>query len=84
MVNDSIGHDAGDELLIGAARCIREAFSHLGDVFRIGGDEFTAILNCSKDEAEAAYSIFCNDERRITRQQGNALFQQHGMIQYNR
>ncbi|MDY2628731.1 MAG: diguanylate cyclase [Lachnospiraceae bacterium] len=57
VINDSIGHDAGDELLIGAAECIREAFGHLGDVFRIGGDEFTAILNCSKDEAKAAADI---------------------------
>lgn len=53
-VNDSLGHEAGDELLIGTAECIRQAFGHLGNVFRIGGDEFTAVLNCSKSEAEKA------------------------------
>ncbi|MGN0466958.1 MAG: diguanylate cyclase domain-containing protein [Lachnospiraceae bacterium] len=53
-VNDCIGHDAGDELLIGTAECICEAFEHLGDVFRIGGDEFIAILNCSRETAQDA------------------------------
>lgn len=27
-INDNIGHEAGDELLIGEAECIRQAFGH--------------------------------------------------------
>lgn len=44
-VNDSLGHDFGDILLIEAARrialCVRESDT----VARLGGDEFTIILN---------------------------------------
>jgi diguanylate cyclase (GGDEF)-like protein/PAS domain S-box-containing protein len=43
-VNDLLGHDAGDKLLIGAARRIASCL-HPGDtVARLAGDEFTVIL----------------------------------------
>lgn len=41
--NDLVGHDAGDELLIGAANCLKQCFGPYGQVYRIGGDEFAAI-----------------------------------------
>ena len=44
IVNDSLGHAAGDELLRGASYCIRKSFDDYGKVYRIGGDEFVAIL----------------------------------------
>jgi diguanylate cyclase (GGDEF)-like protein len=43
-VNDTLGHAAGDELLIGAAGCIRRCFAPYGRVYRTGGDEFVAII----------------------------------------
>lgn len=42
--NDSLGHAAGDELIRGAAYCLRQAFGGAGKVFRTGGDEFAAIF----------------------------------------
>ncbi len=42
--NDTKGHAAGDDLIRGAASCIREVFGPDGECFRIGGDEFTVIL----------------------------------------
>ena len=44
IVNDSMGHGAGDELLTGAASCMKQCFDPYGKVYRIGGDEFVAIL----------------------------------------
>lgn len=44
IVNDSLGHAAGDELLLGAAECMYRAFDEYGKVYRIGGDEFIAII----------------------------------------
>jgi diguanylate cyclase (GGDEF)-like protein len=43
--NDTKGHRAGDELIIGAADCILKTFGKYGKCFRIGGDEFAAVLN---------------------------------------
>ncbi|MCH1981935.1 GGDEF domain-containing protein [Ruminococcus sp. OA3] len=42
--NDQHGHNAGDLLLKGAAKCIRQAFADSGSCFRVGGDEFIVIL----------------------------------------
>lgn len=44
QVNDTIGHEAGDELLKGAAFCMKRCFGSYGKVYRMGGDEFAAIL----------------------------------------
>ncbi len=43
-VNDTLGHDAGDLLLKGAARRIERAAREGDMVARLGGDEFTVIL----------------------------------------
>lgn len=43
-VNDSLGHEAGDELIQGAAHCIKQAFGGTGKIYRMGGDEFAAIF----------------------------------------
>ena len=51
--NDTIGHDAGDELIIGAARCIEKAFGGAGRCYRTGGDEFVVLAQMGKDEASA-------------------------------
>ena len=42
-INDTLGHEAGDEYIINSCRLICNVFKH-SPVFRIGGDEFVAIL----------------------------------------
>lgn len=44
LTNDSMGHIAGDELLYGTASCLRTVFGSYGNVYRVGGDEFIAII----------------------------------------
>lgn len=47
--NDTMGHAAGDELIMGAVSCIRGAMSGYGKIYRTGGDEFMAILMTDSD-----------------------------------
>jgi diguanylate cyclase (GGDEF)-like protein len=51
-VNDTKGHAAGDELLIGAATCMKRCFGPYGRVYRVGGDEFAAIIFANQRQLE--------------------------------
>lgn len=44
MINDTHGHDVGDEVLVTFARYIKECLREGDTLARIGGDEFVAIL----------------------------------------
>jgi diguanylate cyclase (GGDEF)-like protein len=55
LVNDTLGHERGDALLIQAARTIQGVFQENCPVFRIGGDEFAAVLEDSEEGLARAY-----------------------------
>jgi diguanylate cyclase (GGDEF)-like protein/PAS domain S-box-containing protein len=54
VVNDSLGHQVGDRLLIAVARRLESAVRPPDTVARLGGDEFTVLLDGVSDVHEAA------------------------------
>ena len=90
QVNDTLGHAAGDELLVQAARRITGVLRKVDTVARFGGDEFLLLL-WELDSAQAAgvvaekvlsalRSPFLLDGKAatVTASIGIALFPQHG------
>jgi len=53
-INDTLGHTAGDELLLEMSRRLRECIRDDDTVARIGGDEFTIILSDLRQPEDAA------------------------------
>ena len=89
-VNDSLGHDAGDQLLIEVANRMKRCLTEEPIIARNGGDEFTILLRnvLSEEEAlNAAKSVMASlqepvslleHEVRITASMGISLYPDHG------
>jgi diguanylate cyclase (GGDEF)-like protein len=53
IVNDSLGHLVGDELLVAASRRLESCMLQGDSLARLGGDEFAIFLNGLNDDAQA-------------------------------
>jgi diguanylate cyclase (GGDEF)-like protein/PAS domain S-box-containing protein len=89
-VNDSLGHAAGDELLIETARRLKQAVRDSDTVARLGGDEFAIILPQLHGRGEAedvarrivasmveAFQV-SGGEARVSASIGVAICPEHG------
>ena len=57
-INDSHGHEAGDRLIAGAAQCIRQSIGDKGQVFRVGGDEFAALIRADEQALKDIFAAY--------------------------
>lgn len=52
QANDTLGHAVGDELICGAADCMKRVFGKTGKCYRTGGDEFIVFASLDRDKAQ--------------------------------
>jgi diguanylate cyclase (GGDEF)-like protein/PAS domain S-box-containing protein len=53
VINDSVGHETGDKLLVGVAERLRSLLRPNDTLARFGGDEFTVLIEDTEDPADA-------------------------------
>ncbi len=58
VVNDSLGHLVGDELLVAVSRRLETCLRQGDSIARLGGDEFAILLNGLNDEQQANVTAF--------------------------
>ena len=92
-INDTLGHDAGDAMLVEAAARLQNAVRHSDCLARLGGDEFAILLTDTVDMAAAeaiclriveSFSApipFNGIEMRTSPSIGMALYPAHGTTQ---
>ena len=56
-VNDTFGHQAGDDYIRGAADALKLTMGSYGNVFRVGGDEFSAIIRSNNFPHEEVIAV---------------------------
>lgn len=54
QINDSLGHEVGDKVLVSAARRLQQCISPADTLSRLGGDEFVILLTEVRDSSEIA------------------------------
>ena len=72
-VNDGLGHEAGDELIRGAAACIVNAFGTGRSCYRTGGDEFVVLTPMSREEATSVLMALNQETRRWRGEKAKSL-----------
>ena len=50
QINDSLGHEKGDEVIVGAAQILKQTFRDADIVARLGGDEFVILIPTCSDQ----------------------------------
>ena len=89
-VNDTLGHHAGDELLVNAGQCLKACLRDEDIIARVGGDEFVVVLSSESEKegttkiasrliqsiADLVYKV--DDEKVVSASIGIAVYPENG------
>lgn len=68
IINDTYGHQVGDQVLVDLARALEAALRQGDELYRIGGDEFVAVIEVARpEEAVGIAERLAEAARRIDR-----------------
>ena len=76
MVNDTLGHQVGDELLLAVAQILKRCLRQHDTLARLGGDEFAILLDDVHTEADVEEVM-----QRIAHQLSQPIVLKHDKIQ---
>lgn len=90
-INDTYGHDGGDEAIVVAAKILKDAFDDFGIIGRIGGDEFAVFLPNQNEYAFKEieqlisdktnyYNVSAKRKFKVELSYGISLFDKHQQI----
>jgi diguanylate cyclase (GGDEF)-like protein len=71
--NDNLGHAAGDEYIIESANMIQRVFGTVGQCYRIGGDEFCAVIRKASHLDIGKYLERLREEQNSYNEQSDSL-----------
>ena len=89
-VNDTLGHHAGDELLVNVGQCLKACLRDEDIIARVGGDEFVVVLSSESEKegttkiasrliqsiADLVYQV--DDEKVVSASIGIAVYPENG------
>ena len=79
--NDTKGHSEGDKLISGAAFVLKETWNPYGRVYRIGGDEFAAIIELDRDTLASAEKQFASEISKWSSENDTTLSISYGFCE---
>ncbi len=80
VTNDTKGHKAGDELIVGVAGILNSAISSFGNVYRVGGDEFIVILYGTENEISGCLDRMQDNRKKWHGEYSDCLSFSKGLV----
>jgi diguanylate cyclase (GGDEF)-like protein len=75
-INDELGHDAGDKVLVETANILKSTFREADIIARVGGDEFAVLLTDVSNTSDMdTISNHLKDNIRKHNEQGNLNYE---------
>lgn len=72
LINDTLGHDMGDALIVDAAQLLKQSFPNSDIVARLGGDEFIVFISSYFQDADSIQACLQANIANFNQQQNRS------------